>query len=35
MHNLLIDLLNEKISNYKAVQNEMITKIGELKDFVH
>ena len=35
LHDLLIDLLNEEISTYKAVkeQNEIITKIAELKVF--
>ena len=35
VHDLLIDLLNEEISTYKAVkeQNEIITKIAELKVF--
>ena len=34
--NLLIDLLNLKISTFKAAeeQNEMINKIGELKDYI-
>ena len=36
MHDLLIDLLNEKISTDKAVkeEDEMIKKIGELKEFI-
>ena len=35
-HDLLINLINEEISTYKAVkeQNEMINKIEELKDFI-
>ena len=36
MYNLLIDLLDLKISTFKAAeeQNEMINKIGKLKDFI-
>ena len=36
LHDLLINLINEEISTYKAVkeQNEMINKIEELKDFI-
>ena len=36
LHDLLIDLINEEISTYKAVQeqNEMINKVEELKDFI-
>ena len=36
MHDLLNDLLNEKISTDKAVkeEDEMIKKIGKLKEFI-
>ena len=36
LYDLLIDLLNEKITILKATreQNEMISKIEELKDFI-